>query len=387
MPATERLRGLLAGHCLGVLLIVLVACIWVAASQLITAIYQDLSFDAPYFLTYFNTCGFTLWLLGPLCSPRWRRELAVRPQRSHGGALLAETFGDEACGASSGAPREAGCPEEAPAACSGARRYISVALSISPGWMLANYLFNLSLDHTSVASNSVLSTTSNLWTMLFSVCFLGESVNPVKLLAVVLTIGGAALVSAADSGEVPQDGDGARWQGDAMALTSACMYGAYSVLLKYRVPDGEQTLSMPLVFGFVGLAVLLSGWPFLWFLDATSLERFRLPSARTLGFLSLNALVGTNLSDVLWAQALQLTTPLVATLGLSLTIPLGMLSDMVLHGKSFMAKYIVGAALVLAGFALGSLADSFWAALRRRGNGQPGSAISPSGIQVASCRM
>lgn len=37
------------------------------------------------------------------------------------------------------------------------------------------------------------------------------------------------------------------------------------------------------------------------------------------------------------------TTPLVATLGLSLTIPLAMLADMLVHGREYSAVYITGA--------------------------------------------
>ena len=40
------------------------------------------------------------------------------------------------------------------------------------------------------ASNSMFSTTSNIWTMLFSVCFLGERINPFHVIAVVLTMTG-----------------------------------------------------------------------------------------------------------------------------------------------------------------------------------------------------
>ena len=76
---------------------------------------------------------------------------------------------------------------------------------VCPAWLAANYLFNLSLDYTSVApcggdiefllqaSNSMFSTTSNLWTMLFSVCFLGERMNPLHVVAVILTMAGRAL--------------------------------------------------------------------------------------------------------------------------------------------------------------------------------------------------
>lgn len=40
------------------------------------------------------------------------------------------------------------------------------------------------------------------------------------------------------------------------------------------------------------------------------------------------------------------TTPLVATLGMSLTIPLAMMADMVIHGRHYSALYILGSAQV-----------------------------------------
>lgn len=41
------------------------------------------------------------------------------------------------------------------------------------------------------------------------------------------------------------------------------------------------------------------------------------------------------------------TTPLVATLGMSLTIPLAMVADMVIHGRHYSAIYVLGSAQVL----------------------------------------
>jgi len=43
------------------------------------------------------------------------------------------------------------------------------------------------------------------------------------------------------------------------------------------------------------------------------------------------------------------TTPLVATLGLSLTIPLAMVADMLVHGRDYSLIYVLGAAGVSGG--------------------------------------
>lgn len=40
------------------------------------------------------------------------------------------------------------------------------------------------------------------------------------------------------------------------------------------------------------------------------------------------------------------TTPLVATLGMSLTIPLAMVADMMIHGRHYSAVYILGSVQV-----------------------------------------
>eukprot|EP00929_Paragymnodinium_shiwhaense_P032958 TRINITY_DN18196_c0_g1_i3.p1 TRINITY_DN18196_c0_g1~~TRINITY_DN18196_c0_g1_i3.p1 ORF type:complete len:412 (+),score=84.36 TRINITY_DN18196_c0_g1_i3:72-1307(+) len=363
-------------HLCGIVLIVLVACIWVLASQLIEAIFKDLSFDSPFFLTYFNTCGFSFWLLGSLCWKPWQRELwpgerlAAPPATSVaplGPGAEANDVSTPMCadgGGESGRTPDAG---EGGRTKGGVRTYLIVAVSVAPAWMLANYVFNVSLDYTSVASNSVLSTTSNLWTMFFSVLLLGEKLNPIKVGAVAFTIAGAAIVSMVDAQQSqPKEAasPASSWQGDALALFSAFMYGTYTILLKYAVPGGEAEMSMPLIFGFIGCMVALSCWPILIFLDLTHFEEFKMPDLKVFGFLALNALIGTNLSDVLWARALQLTSPLIATLGLSLTIPIGVLSDMALHGKTFGPSYLGGAALVLVGFAAGSGADHLWAWLR-----------------------
>ncbi|KAH9599975.1 hypothetical protein LSM04_005924 [Trypanosoma melophagium] len=53
-----------------------------------------------------------------------------------------------------------------------------------PFWFVANYLFNLSLSRTSVASNTVLSSTSFIWALLLSVVLLGHRVSLFKVGAV-----------------------------------------------------------------------------------------------------------------------------------------------------------------------------------------------------------
>lgn len=52
----------------------------------------------------------------------------------------------------------------------------------------------------------------------------------------------------------------------------------------------------------------------------------------------------------MWARAVLLTTPTVATVGYSLTIPFAFLSDFLLHGEEPNALAVLGAFLVVSGF-------------------------------------
>jgi solute carrier family 35 protein F5 len=61
-------------------------------------------------------------------------------------------------------------------------------------------------------------------------------------------------------------------------------------------------------------------------------------------------LIGTNLSDVLWAKAVVLTSPFVATLGLSLTTPFAMVAGAIVNHAKYSLLYIAGALVVTGGF-------------------------------------
>lgn len=56
-------------------------------------------------------------------------------------------------------------------------------------------------------------------------------------------------------------------------------------------------------------------------------------------------------SDVSWAFAMLLTTPLVVTVGLSLTIPLSLIGEMIQYGRYSTFVYWIGAAVVFVSFA------------------------------------
>lgn len=63
----------------------------------------------------------------------------------------------------------------------------------------------------------------------------------------------------------------------------------------------------------------------------------------------VNALMSL-ISDICWAYAMLLTTPLLVTVGLSLTIPLSLVGEMILQSYYATPLYWVGATIVFLSF-------------------------------------
>ncbi len=223
-------------------------------------------------------------------------------------------------------------------------------------WLIMNYLFNLSLTLTSIASTTILSSTSGLFVVLLGFFALGDRLALANIIGVACTIGGAVLVSVRDYWEVSATHTAGLQQteslhGDIVCCVSAFFYASYTVYLNYKVPD-DRVMNIQLLFGLIGVINVCSFWPLFLILHHTGVETMELPAPTVILFLILNGLFGTVISDMLWAKSVLLTSPLIATIGLSLTIPLAMLADFILHNRSFTILYWMGSLLVLSGFVL-----------------------------------
>jgi len=209
----------------------------------------------------------------------------------------------------------------------------------------AVYLCNLSFQHTSVTSSMIMATTNGIFLLFFGLAFGTDQVALIKLLAVSLSAGGAFILV---FGELSHG----EWRltGNLMSLGSSTLYSLYSILLK-KMSGGDVTrLSFPLLLALMGSACMLTTWPLFILLHLTAIEPFIWPYDLTSwASILFNTIFGFLLPAYLWTAAATLTSPLVVAVGMSCTVPVTLVFEL-MYSKEVQWYSVVAGVLVVAGF-------------------------------------
>ncbi|KIK06883.1 hypothetical protein K443DRAFT_673779 [Laccaria amethystina LaAM-08-1] len=349
-------------YALGIVLLLLVVFLWTSSNFVTQDLFEG-GYEKPFFVTYMNTSAFSLYLIPWLGKWWWSRlkgksgDLKPQGLAEDYQPLATEPSHSEVLDSTDQIPIPEGI---LPALTTKETSHLALFFCLL--WFIANWAVNASLDFTSVASATVLSSTSGFFTLGVGRLFRVEKLTIIKVAAVFTSFTGVVLVSLSDSKSSQQpSGPASRPSlhevtdrlprpilGDTLALISALFYALYVILLKVRIRS-ESRVDMQLFFGFVGLFSVVICWPIGLILHLTGGEIFELPrDGKVLTGVLINMAI-TLSSDYLYVLAMLKTTPLVVTVGLSLTIPLAVLGDF-FRGKDTHAQVIFGAALVLISF-------------------------------------
>ncbi|KZT54620.1 hypothetical protein CALCODRAFT_438283 [Calocera cornea HHB12733] len=317
-------------YAIGVFFLLSVVSLWTISSFLVQNLFV-FGFNKPFLVTYLKTSTVTLYLL-PFLFTRYCRP----PSSQYAYSSVPRT---------PGSPVRDATPESKKMSIRATAELAAVFCIL---WFFANWTTNASLEFTSVASSTILASTSGFWTLAVGKLFGVEKLTWGKIAAVVISFSGVLLVSMGDHAAGGTSAFPHATWGNFLSLMSAILYAFYATILKVRTgPDAQ--LDTQMFFGFVGLFITVGMWPIGLVLHIFGIEGFDLPHENSAWAALLISMFITWSSNYLYVLAVLRTTPLVVTIGLSLTIPFAMVGDFWL-GRAPSFRTVCGALLVLVAF-------------------------------------
>lgn len=376
--SSKRKSGImnLARRTLGLACLLVTVFLWTASNFLASYIFSDHTYDKPFFVVYINTSIFAISMI-----PISIKHILQNGGFRHAKRMALQVWKEKSL-APLGTPDGIRLQREDEESVAGERLLVDdegsfeamdlpapsekltigetakLSLEFCMLWFFANYFASACLEYTSVGSVTILTSTSSVWTLIFCAVMKVEGFTVRKLIGVLASLAGIILISSVDlsgkdndenRGNFPHKSQKQIAIGDAMALISAVVYGLYVTVMKQRVGN-EDRVSMPLFFGLVGVFNVVLLWPVFILLHVTGIEPFAMPpSGKVWAIIILNS-ISSFISDMSWAYAMLLTTPLIVTVGLSLTIPLSLIGEMIQYQQFSSFLYWVGACIVLLSF-------------------------------------
>ncbi|CDJ38320.1 hypothetical protein, conserved [Eimeria tenella] len=134
--------------------------------------------------------------------------------------------------------------------------------------------------------------------------------------------------------------------GYVLAFLAAAAYALHTTALKAQ-ENFDPDFDVDLIYGLMGLWVLVALPLLTLLLHLLQLEVFMWPDAFSWAVLLLCGLVGTAFADICWGRAVFLLNPVVATAASNVQIPISLWLDAIIFGRRFDGWYFVGMVAVV----------------------------------------
>ncbi|XP_039758922.1 solute carrier family 35 member F5 isoform X2 [Pararge aegeria] len=203
------------------------------------------------------------------------------------------------------------------AAAAATRRHLKLALVFCIPWFVSNYLYRLSLLHTTPCSATLYTSTTGAFALSIGAIFAQvphDRFSLSKCIAILLTTAGLVVLGVTESHQ-------SNWTAVLAAIGSALCYAVHLILFRQELRKGDGINSCLLV-GVVGCACSCLAWAFGGLLALGGIEKAELPSPKLWSWLLLDGAIGPLLIESLWLWGRWLTSSQTATAMLALTLPL-----------------------------------------------------------------
>ena len=210
---------------------------------------------------------------------------------------------------------------------------------------LAQAAYNLSFKYLSLTTNTILSSSSPLFTFIFGLLVLRQRFLWLSGLGVLGAIGGGALTALFKPtlpGKESTELDSLT--GKVLAVGGAVVFGLVNTLMRKWLKEEKHTDTL---FGLIGVISIVIAGPVLAVAHFSRVEVFMLPPEDCWWIMSLNALLGTVLSSYLWGVSVTILGPMIVSVCVVATIPVCAVIDQIRHQLSFSPEYVTGMVLVI----------------------------------------
>lgn len=305
---------------------------WIVLVSMVNAMVKGASYDNPFVVAYITGACFTLYLVPDVFRWCWGgKETTVETDDTLNQLVLVPL------------------PP---------RRYAMLACEIGVIYYVYSTLGAMSLRYTTAGNQTILSTTSSLFTLVLGGLWGVEVFSWIKFAGICTSLLGIVMVTlGADTDGAPTATPLNPVLGNTLATAAALMYALYLIWMKIKIGKHEVVNERQL-FGLVGVATVILCWPFVWWADWTGIAPFLLPLTLRLWLLVVVIGVLAVALDYSCILAMLLTLPLVVLLTLTTGVPLMMLSDLVFFdAPTGGVVYYSGVVLIFVAFVLVNLQD------------------------------
>jgi solute carrier family 35 protein F5 len=221
------------------------------------------------------------------------------------------------------------------------------------------------LKYTSASNATILSTASSVFSLIIGVMFKVETFTPGKVVSVLCSIAGILLITLSSASHEALSATTIKTSvisgeiyGDLLSTAGAFSYSCFLVLLRIKLGGQTDSKNDSLLYGYLGLTILVIGIPLLLVFDVLNWEELSLPEHMSTLVMMVLASLFNAISDLCGSKASLITSPLSVSLSLAVGIPISMILDAIFYGgMSITPRYLLGIICILVSFISNSLAD------------------------------